>query len=318
MMFCFFFFFQAEDGIRDAQESRGLGDVYKRQGINAEYGEPAKVYGDAAVVMVSAGMSSRRHAGSSPFIRRNHGYPNLANTIGNLKNVKSSGYGLMRPPRSAQVFTGPPRRDKLPPRSLSQQADSLPSQGGRLRRVSKGSQEPTSPVLAKEPKEFDMQPGFDDMEEAGEDNPAELQPDPVHPAEALSCLAGSSGLVGPPGVRRGKIVFQPCLETPNMTVCPGAQHTPGLSYHMDFSCRVLEFLLGMHGFKRTKKDPNWSVWWTSGSTVRASMLQSLLPHQKVNHFPRSSEISRKDRMTENIYRMQQQHGHKSFDLVGFG
>eukprot|EP01015_Nassula_variabilis_P018439 TRINITY_DN3004_c0_g1_i8.p1 TRINITY_DN3004_c0_g1~~TRINITY_DN3004_c0_g1_i8.p1 ORF type:complete len:185 (-),score=57.91 TRINITY_DN3004_c0_g1_i8:74-628(-) len=29
-LFCFFFF-QAEDGIRDAQESRGLGDVYKRQ-----------------------------------------------------------------------------------------------------------------------------------------------------------------------------------------------------------------------------------------------------------------------------------------------
>eukprot|EP00658_Telonema_sp_P-2_P015976 TRINITY_DN16182_c0_g1_i2.p1 TRINITY_DN16182_c0_g1~~TRINITY_DN16182_c0_g1_i2.p1 ORF type:complete len:212 (+),score=64.17 TRINITY_DN16182_c0_g1_i2:81-716(+) len=43
-LFFFFFFFQAEDGIRDAQESRGLGDVYKRQyqrrvrGINAEYG----------------------------------------------------------------------------------------------------------------------------------------------------------------------------------------------------------------------------------------------------------------------------------------
>ena len=31
----FFFFFQAEDGIRDAQESRGLGDVYKRQISNA-------------------------------------------------------------------------------------------------------------------------------------------------------------------------------------------------------------------------------------------------------------------------------------------
>ena len=28
-----FFFFQAEDGIRDAQESRGLGDVYKRQAL---------------------------------------------------------------------------------------------------------------------------------------------------------------------------------------------------------------------------------------------------------------------------------------------
>ena len=33
---CFFFFFQAEDGIRDRSPSRGLGDVYKRQpGISA-------------------------------------------------------------------------------------------------------------------------------------------------------------------------------------------------------------------------------------------------------------------------------------------
>ena len=31
-MFCFFFF-QAEDGIRDLVRSRGLGDVYKRQAL---------------------------------------------------------------------------------------------------------------------------------------------------------------------------------------------------------------------------------------------------------------------------------------------
>ena len=31
----FFFFFQAEDGIRDRSPSRGLGDVYKRQAENA-------------------------------------------------------------------------------------------------------------------------------------------------------------------------------------------------------------------------------------------------------------------------------------------
>src|SRR5678816_73687 len=34
----FIFFFQAEDGIRDAQESRGLGDVYKRQ-VHHQYME---------------------------------------------------------------------------------------------------------------------------------------------------------------------------------------------------------------------------------------------------------------------------------------
>ena len=41
-----FFFFQAEDGIRDAQESRGLGDVYKRQFVmfrGKKYQESAKL-----------------------------------------------------------------------------------------------------------------------------------------------------------------------------------------------------------------------------------------------------------------------------------
>ena len=32
-MFYDIFFFQAEDGIRDLVRSRGLGDVYKRQGV---------------------------------------------------------------------------------------------------------------------------------------------------------------------------------------------------------------------------------------------------------------------------------------------
>ena len=36
-----FFFFQAEDGIRDLVRSRGLGDVYKRQGVLLQ-SEPAK------------------------------------------------------------------------------------------------------------------------------------------------------------------------------------------------------------------------------------------------------------------------------------
>src|SRR5665647_408147 len=37
-----FFFFQAEDGIRDRSPSRGLGDVYKRQG---EFGAVSVVSG---------------------------------------------------------------------------------------------------------------------------------------------------------------------------------------------------------------------------------------------------------------------------------
>ena len=39
----FFFFFQAEDGIRDLVRSRGLGDVYKRQVQDEAVGEVAGV-----------------------------------------------------------------------------------------------------------------------------------------------------------------------------------------------------------------------------------------------------------------------------------
>ena len=41
--FCVFFFFQAEDGIRDFCLSRGLGDVYKRQATGILFGNKADV-----------------------------------------------------------------------------------------------------------------------------------------------------------------------------------------------------------------------------------------------------------------------------------
>ena len=39
LLFVLFFFFQAEDGIRDLVRSRGLGDVYKRQVVDAATSE---------------------------------------------------------------------------------------------------------------------------------------------------------------------------------------------------------------------------------------------------------------------------------------
>eukprot|EP00658_Telonema_sp_P-2_P014263 TRINITY_DN15418_c0_g1_i12.p1 TRINITY_DN15418_c0_g1~~TRINITY_DN15418_c0_g1_i12.p1 ORF type:complete len:379 (+),score=144.84 TRINITY_DN15418_c0_g1_i12:110-1246(+) len=47
--FFFFFFFQAEDGIRDAQESRGLGDVYKRQYQRRVRGNELEAMGSESV-----------------------------------------------------------------------------------------------------------------------------------------------------------------------------------------------------------------------------------------------------------------------------
>ena len=50
MLCVLFFFFQAEDGIRDAQESRGLGDVYKRQVQHRAHVRQSEHLDDVAVL----------------------------------------------------------------------------------------------------------------------------------------------------------------------------------------------------------------------------------------------------------------------------
>eukprot|EP00658_Telonema_sp_P-2_P069793 TRINITY_DN59192_c0_g1_i1.p1 TRINITY_DN59192_c0_g1~~TRINITY_DN59192_c0_g1_i1.p1 ORF type:complete len:111 (-),score=11.64 TRINITY_DN59192_c0_g1_i1:56-388(-) len=58
-LFFLFFFFQAEDGIRDAQESRGLGDVYKRQSSSKLCGGRSGFHksGSAERVQLDRGLS---------------------------------------------------------------------------------------------------------------------------------------------------------------------------------------------------------------------------------------------------------------------
>ncbi len=49
-----FFFFQAEDGIRDVERSRGLGDVYKRQKRTTRVSNPVRYPRSRASASVSA------------------------------------------------------------------------------------------------------------------------------------------------------------------------------------------------------------------------------------------------------------------------
>eukprot|EP00658_Telonema_sp_P-2_P011071 TRINITY_DN14210_c0_g1_i1.p1 TRINITY_DN14210_c0_g1~~TRINITY_DN14210_c0_g1_i1.p1 ORF type:complete len:681 (+),score=137.04 TRINITY_DN14210_c0_g1_i1:74-2116(+) len=81
----FFFFFQAEDGIRDAQESRGLGDVYKRQVMVVDCDKQQRqfclisptiqfvVFAGWSALMIAwirSRMSRRRRRGDDPMLVR--------------------------------------------------------------------------------------------------------------------------------------------------------------------------------------------------------------------------------------------------------
>jgi tubulin polyglutamylase TTLL5 len=53
----------------------------------------------------------------------------------------------------------------------------------------------------------------------------------------------------------------------------------------------------------------------SGGSLKGGVYQQLNKYQKVNHFPRSHEMTRKDLMYHNLTRMASLHGPKHFGFV---
>ncbi|KAJ7988645.1 hypothetical protein DPEC_G00311360 [Dallia pectoralis] len=79
--------------------------------------------------------------------------------------------------------------------------------------------------------------------------------------------------------------------------------------------RLVRGILTSHGFHEIHPNSNdFNLMWT-GSHLKPYFLRSLQNFQKVNHFPRSYELTRKDRLYKNIQRMQQAHGFKHFHIV---
>ncbi|KAM9466223.1 tubulin polyglutamylase TTLL5 isoform 2-T3 [Clarias gariepinus] len=79
--------------------------------------------------------------------------------------------------------------------------------------------------------------------------------------------------------------------------------------------RLVRNILVNHGFHEVHPNSNdFNLMWT-GSHLKTYLLRSLQDFQKVNHFPRSSELTRKDRLYKNIQRLQQAHGFQNFHIV---
>lgn len=68
-----------------------------------------------------------------------------------------------------------------------------------------------------------------------------------------------------------------------------------------------------NGFNLTNSNKNWIVFWNV-SNIKSEVYRNLQSHQKVNKFPKSNEITRKDKLNRNISQMALKHG-KAFDFI---
>ncbi|XP_061172530.1 tubulin polyglutamylase TTLL5-like isoform X1 [Saccostrea echinata] len=116
-------------------------------------------------------------------------------------------------------------------------------------------------------------------------------------------------------------------RTPVILFCPDAmlakkspKKTVGERYHMTYKfgsseCKIVRNIFNFHGFHEVHPNSSdYNIIWTGGH-LKPFTLRSLTEFQKVNHFPRSYEITRKDRLFKNIQRMQQIKGFKHFDII---
>ncbi|KAM5340380.1 tubulin polyglutamylase TTLL5 isoform 4-T4 [Glossophaga mutica] len=94
----------------------------------------------------------------------------------------------------------------------------------------------------------------------------------------------------------------------------------GERYHLSYKIvrtdsRLVRSILTAHGFHEVHpSSTDYNLMWT-GSHLKPFLLRTLSEVQKVNHFPRSYELTRKDRLYKNIVRMQHTHGFKTFHIL---
>ncbi|KAL5964285.1 Tubulin polyglutamylase TTLL5 [Taenia solium] len=80
-------------------------------------------------------------------------------------------------------------------------------------------------------------------------------------------------------------------------------------------CRLLRNMMQSHGFIEVDSlSSEFNLMW-SNSHIKPTELRAMHDFQRVNHFPRSYELTRKDKLAQNIKRMQCLRGLSNFDII---
>ncbi|PNF30209.1 hypothetical protein B7P43_G08430, partial [Cryptotermes secundus] len=179
------------------------------------------------------------------------------------------------------------------------------------------------------------------------ENEAELQKDSDHDDGILSKMVNSTEKVGELKLKELPLVHQMKKKPENLDSAAshdywvmggplGARntvlrfrcsalsdppvHPPAHELHMTYrtiqaETKLLSAVLHSHGMREVHPNiPDFNLLWT-GIHPKPHLLKAMTPYQRVNHFPRSYELTRKDRLYKNIEKMQHAKGAKHFDFI---
>ncbi|KAK9884002.1 hypothetical protein WA026_004937 [Henosepilachna vigintioctopunctata] len=125
-------------------------------------------------------------------------------------------------------------------------------------------------------------------------------------------------LSGSLGSRNATLVFRSSAlaHTSDLSIRDKPAYKLHITYKvLQAETKLLSKLLDCHGVTEVAANSSdFNLLWT-GSHLKPGLLRTLGPHQRVNHFPRSYELTRKDRLYKNIEKMQCSKGVKNFDFI---
>jgi tubulin polyglutamylase TTLL5 len=107
-----------------------------------------------------------------------------------------------------------------------------------------------------------------------------------------------------------QVVYKKNLETKQI----------GKKYNLTYKfikneTKLIRKILEGHGFEQVHSSNSaFNLMWTS-APIKLLNFKYLYPFQRVNHFPKSFELTRKDRLCKNIEKIQQEKGFKHFDFI---
>ena len=118
------------------------------------------------------------------------------------------------------------------------------------------------------------------------------------------------------------IHIKPITKSQLLSRAP-ASNGPGRGYHIDNSEMLYKLLKGDNKLVRSILEANnfsytdsheWNVLWST-SSCKSYLYEGLNEFQKINHFPQSYEITRKDRLCYNYVKMQERFGRGQYDFI---
>ena len=89
-------------------------------------------------------------------------------------------------------------------------------------------------------------------------------------------------------------------------------HVPGYYFKILGDVQLIRSTLEDNGLKESKND--WTILW-GNKYMNSNVYIGLARWQKINHFPRSYEIAKKDLLFKNVAKMQSLYGHHHFNFV---